>query len=195
MNGLGVYPFTAIVGQEEMKEALVLNTVYPEIGGVLIRGEKGTAKSTTVRALADLLPDREVLLQFDGECVILRRPGPSGYEAFLREARCQSHDLLRLHYYDGDTLCTKICADKVTRCLAVENLVDDPLSTTFGVNTSPTWEDLENFLEERCVPRQRDGLQYYLRELGLDHYDPLAIVRKTQGRMAEDNCWLDIVEG
>ena len=80
-------------------------------------------------------------------------------------------------------------------CLAVENLVDDSLSTAFGVNTSPTWEDLENFLEERCVPRQRDGLQYYLRELGLDHYDPLAIVRKTQGRMAEDNCWLDIVEG
>ena len=61
MNGLGVYPFTAIVGQEEMKEALVLNTVYPEIGGVLICGEKGTAKSTTVRALAELLPDREVV--------------------------------------------------------------------------------------------------------------------------------------
>ena len=118
-----------------------------------------------------------------------------GYEAFLREARRQGHDLLRLNYYDGDTLCTKICADKVTRCLAVDNLVDDPLSTAFGVNTSPTWEDLEDFLEERCVPSQRDGLQYYLRELGLDHYDPLAIVRKTQGRMAEDNCWLDIVEG
>ena len=138
---------------------------------------------------------RAVRLHFAGERVSLLRPWPSGYEAFLREARRQGHDLLRLHYYDGDTLCTKICADKVTRCLAVENLVDDSLSTAFGVNTSPTWEDLENFLEERCVPRQRDGLQYYLRELGLDHYDPLAIVRKTQGRMAEDNCWLDIVEG
>ena len=56
-----MYPFTAVVGQEEMKQALVLNTVYPEIGGVLIRGEKGTAKSTTVRALADLLPNREVV--------------------------------------------------------------------------------------------------------------------------------------
>lgn len=56
-----VYPFTAIVGQDEMKEALILNTVYPEIGGVLIKGEKGTAKSTTVRALAGLLPDREVV--------------------------------------------------------------------------------------------------------------------------------------
>ncbi len=55
------YPFTAIVGQEEMKDALLLNTVNPAIGGVLIRGEKGTAKSTTVRALADLLPDRDVV--------------------------------------------------------------------------------------------------------------------------------------
>ena len=55
------YPFTAIVGQDEMKDALVLNTVNPSIGGVLIRGEKGTAKSTTVRALADLLPERDVV--------------------------------------------------------------------------------------------------------------------------------------
>jgi magnesium chelatase subunit I len=56
-----VYPFTAIVGQENMKEALVLNTIYPLIGGVLIRGEKGTAKSTAVRALADLLPERHIV--------------------------------------------------------------------------------------------------------------------------------------
>lgn len=53
-----VYPFSAIVGQESMKEALILNTINPLIGGVLIRGEKGTAKSTAVRALADLLPER-----------------------------------------------------------------------------------------------------------------------------------------
>ncbi|MDO5690038.1 MAG: AAA family ATPase [Tissierellia bacterium] len=45
------YPFTAIVGQEEMKLALLLNLVNPKIGGVLIRGEKGTAKSTAIRAL------------------------------------------------------------------------------------------------------------------------------------------------
>jgi magnesium chelatase subunit I len=56
-----VYPFSAIVGQEGMKDALLANVVFPSIGGVLIRGEKGTAKSTTVRALADLLPEREVI--------------------------------------------------------------------------------------------------------------------------------------
>ncbi len=56
-----IYPFTAIVAQVLMKEALILNVINPRIGGVLIRGEKGTAKSTAVRALADLLPDKKVV--------------------------------------------------------------------------------------------------------------------------------------
>ena len=54
-----VYPFTAIVGQDEMKLALILNLINPMLGGVLIRGEKGTAKSTAVRALAELMEKRE----------------------------------------------------------------------------------------------------------------------------------------
>ena len=52
-----IFPFTAIVGQQEMKTALILNVIDPSIGGLLIMGEKGTAKSTAVRALADLLPE------------------------------------------------------------------------------------------------------------------------------------------
>ncbi len=56
-----VYPFTAIVGQERMCRALVLNAVNPRIGGVLIRGERGTGKSTAARALAALLPEVRVV--------------------------------------------------------------------------------------------------------------------------------------
>lgn len=55
------FPFSAIVGQEKMKKALLLNLINPKIGGVLIKGEKGTAKSTIVRALAQLLPKLQVI--------------------------------------------------------------------------------------------------------------------------------------
>lgn len=58
-----IYPFTAIVGQERMKRALVLNAVNPRIGGVLIRGERGTAKSTAARAMAALLPKIQVFAE------------------------------------------------------------------------------------------------------------------------------------
>lgn len=56
-----VFPFTAIVGQEEMKLALLLNVIDPKIGGVMIMGDRGTGKSTTIRALADLLPEIDVV--------------------------------------------------------------------------------------------------------------------------------------
>ena len=72
MNKKPIYPFTAIVGQEKMKLALILNIITPGLSGVLIRGEKGTAKSTAVRALAEILPVIKVIedpsFQLDPEC-------------------------------------------------------------------------------------------------------------------------------
>ena len=56
-----VFPFTAVIGQEEMKLALLLNVIDPRIGGVMIMGDRGTGKSTTIRALADLLPEIDVI--------------------------------------------------------------------------------------------------------------------------------------
>ncbi|MEU2668179.1 putative cobaltochelatase [Streptomyces sp. NPDC007164] len=55
------FPFTAVVGQQDLQLALLLNSVAPNIGGVLVRGEKGTAKSTAVRALSALLPEVDVV--------------------------------------------------------------------------------------------------------------------------------------
>ena len=57
-----VFPFTAIIGQEEMKLALILNVIDPRIGGVMIMGDRGTGKSTTIRAVADLLPAIQVVV-------------------------------------------------------------------------------------------------------------------------------------
>ncbi|TXT60730.1 MAG: Protoporphyrin IX magnesium-chelatase [Promethearchaeota archaeon] len=68
MTHINVYPFTGIVGQELMKLALILNAINPKINGVLIKGTKGTAKSTAVRALADLLPDIDVIKDCPYNC-------------------------------------------------------------------------------------------------------------------------------
>ena len=80
------FPFTAIVGQTAMKRALVLNAVNTRIGGVLIRGKKGTAKSTAVRSLASLLPEVTVLRGCPYSCPPENRQGLC--------QRCQSHDSL-----------------------------------------------------------------------------------------------------
>ncbi|MCW3995998.1 MAG: putative cobaltochelatase [Candidatus Bathyarchaeota archaeon] len=63
-----VYPFSAIVGQEKMKLALILNVINPKIGGVLLRGEKGTGKSLAVRALANLLPEVDTVATCPFHC-------------------------------------------------------------------------------------------------------------------------------
>ena len=75
------FPFTAIVDQEDMKQALVLNAINPDIGGVLIRGERGTAKSTAVRALADVLPDIDVVADCQYGCP------PDDYDRICSECR------------------------------------------------------------------------------------------------------------
>jgi magnesium chelatase subunit I len=61
IKNLNNFPFAAIIGQDEMKLALQLNVIDPKIGGVMIMGDRGTGKSTTIRALADLLPDITII--------------------------------------------------------------------------------------------------------------------------------------
>lgn len=93
MNTKTVYPFAAIVGQQRMKLGLILNVINPAIGGVLIRGEKGTAKSTAVRSLADLLP----LIEVVRECPFQLSP-EAPHEACLE---CWKHDCRRVRLDSG----------------------------------------------------------------------------------------------
>lgn len=79
-----MYPFSAIVGQDSMKLALILNAVNPGVGGLLIRGEKGTAKSTAVRALASILPKIEVAADCVYSC------DPYDLEALCRSCRSRA---------------------------------------------------------------------------------------------------------
>ena len=91
-----IYPFSAIVGQENMKTSLILNIINPTLSGVLIRGEKGTAKSTAVRALAEILPDIEVI---EG-CPFQRSPHESKdvcKECFHTECRSKVLDNVPLN--------------------------------------------------------------------------------------------------
>ncbi|MGF1463820.1 MAG: magnesium chelatase ATPase subunit I [Maricaulaceae bacterium] len=71
----GAFPFSAIVGQSDMKQALMIAAVDPSVGGVLIFGDRGTGKSTAVRALADLLPDIEIIPGCAYNCAPGRRAG------------------------------------------------------------------------------------------------------------------------
>ena len=87
---------------------------------------------------------------------------------------------------------TIIYANFQTKEITIENKTDRILDTAFGVNQNPTWSDFEDFLESRCFPRTRDRVKMVLKDIGIDYYDPLQIIRKTEGRMAEDNMYLEI---
>lgn len=179
----------------EQRKANILINKAGGTAGADAKNYRVALPSAWIKKLGIDEKSREVVLQFDGECISLRRAAKDSYADFMDAARQHNHELLVLHFYDGDMLCTKICADRTAHTLAVENYTADVLRTAFGVTQHPTWADLQQFLESRCVPRQRDGIRSYLAELGLEQYDPLEIIRRTEGRMAEDNCRIVVVEG
>ncbi len=84
------YPFTAIVGQDRLKTALLANAIQPRLGGVLIRGERGTAKSTAARALADVLPPIRVVSGCSFHC---DPDDPESHCASCRNHRTSGSDL------------------------------------------------------------------------------------------------------
>ena len=164
-------------------------------GGTAAKGAKTckvTIPTTWLTAMGITEQQREVELTFDGTRIVIAPP--VSMEQFESCALAQGHQVRIFRYYDRDTLCSEIVADYTAHDLRAENYTPQLIKTAFGKNTLPTWEDLNAFLEERCVPQQRAGLREYLETLGLDEYDPLAIIRKTRGRMAEDEQWLEVIE-
>lgn len=99
---------------------------------------------------------------------------------------------LRLWYMFNDKKCTLIDVDQMNRKISIKNYVSNIMYRAFGVNNNPTYEEYEAFLESRCFPRSRDKMKIELDALGIPFYDPMLIIEKTEGRMAEDDFWIMI---
>ena len=148
--------------------------------------------STWIREMGLTPEQRQVELRFDGASIVITRK--LSFAEFLEASRHAGHKVLLLSCYSEDTLCARIAADETGETLHVENLATDYLKLPFGNNPNPSWADYQHFLENRCIPKTRAGLQEYLEAIGVDGYEPLEIIRKTQGRMAEDDLWLTVEE-
>lgn len=99
---------------------------------------------------------------------------------------------LRLWYGQGEDVYTVIDVSPQHRRVTVTNFTQDLFCRAFGRIESPTYEQYETFLESRCFPRTRDKMKLILEKLNLPFYDPLMIVEKTEGRMADDDFWLRV---
>ena len=99
---------------------------------------------------------------------------------------------MRLIYMYKNMVCSVIDVDEPKRKVRVKNYIDNPLFRAFGRNTEPSFNDYEEFLRSRCFPETRDKMKLELKRLGLPFYDPLMIIEKTEGRMADDHFWIRI---
>lgn len=99
---------------------------------------------------------------------------------------------LRIWYMYENTACTVIDVDEMNRKVKIRNYTDNVLERAFGIKTEPTFEDYEEFLKSRCFPETRDMLKLELKKLDIPFYDPIMIIEKTEGRMADDKFWIRI---
>lgn len=162
-------------------------------GGTASQGSrtcKVTLPTKWLKEMGVTKKNRALHLAFDGTKITLSPP-LDGAE-FAKQRWAMGHLVKILRFFDEKTLCSIIYADFAEHTLVVENEDVPPFKTAFGNNLFPSWNDFQQFLEERCVPRQRAGLREYLEALGLGEYDPMAIIEKTGGHMAEDQQWLSV---
>lgn len=100
---------------------------------------------------------------------------------------------LRLKYMFRQYLCTLIDVDEMNEKVEIVNYTNKIMFCAFGTETNPSYKDYKEFLESRCFPRTRDKMKLVLEEIGVPFYDPMMIIEKTKGRMAEDEFWIEVV--
>ena len=176
-------------------EKRIAKIIVGSAGGTAGKGAKTYKVSLPTKWVSEMnLADTQIEMHYDGEKIIIT-PHLSLCE-FLNNKKTLGHNLMLMSFYDDTVLCSLICADFTDKTIIVENSTDNIVKTAFGNNMAPTWTDFENFLEERCVPKSRSGIREYLETIGVEEYNPIEIIRKTEGRMAEDHQWirLEVIE-
>lgn len=99
---------------------------------------------------------------------------------------------LRMKYMFRNQLCTVIDVDEINRKIRIKNYQNELIYRAFGKNENPSFDEYVEFLKSRCIPQERDKMKLVLRELDIPFYDPMLIIEKTEGRMAEDEFWIKI---
>lgn len=99
---------------------------------------------------------------------------------------------LRLWYMYGSNVCTLIDVNEQEQKVKIKNYTDKIMFRAFGVVETPNYNQYQEFLESRCFPKSRDKMKLILKDLGLPFYDPIMIIEKTEGKMAEDDFWIRI---
>lgn len=136
--------------------------------------------------------NRDIEISFDDEKITIS-PIKTIYD-FIISSKKKGHSIVKLSYYNDVDLCTVIVADYTAETVKFENFTDNSINTAFGLKTNVSWQDYNDFLKDRCIPESREGLKYYLNSIMVDEFNPLEIIKKTKGKMAEDNQWLDVEE-
>lgn len=112
---------------------------------------------------------------------------------YVREIQIpEKKEPIRLWYMYQQMLCTLIEVNEAKRKVEIKNYTNKPIFRAFGVIDNPDFKAYEEFLESRCFPRTRDKMKLVLKDLDLPFYDPFLIIEKTEGRMAEDEFWIQI---
>lgn len=94
---------------------------------------------------------------------------------------------LRIDYMYKKQVTTSILMNFKDESVFIHNYSDNIMLRAFGINRKPDWDELQYFLEERCLPRTRDGIKRTLGKMGLQCYEPLQICEKTGGRIMGDD--------